>query len=85
MGPYSTFLGQALDELGITRVHLVLHDFGGPFGLVGCSTPTGASTVLFNIGLLPGYSWHKSCAHLAHAAARRAVHGDREPLAPSAR
>src|SRR4029077_3229646 len=34
VGSYSTFLGQVLDELGITGVHLVLHDFGGPFGLV---------------------------------------------------
>ena len=62
VGSYSTFLGQALDQLGITRVHLVLHDFGGPFGLLwGLQHPDAwASTVLFNIGLMPGYSWHKT-------------------------
>src|SRR5438045_1436924 len=30
---YAAHLGAALDELGITRAHLVLHDFGGPWGL----------------------------------------------------
>jgi pimeloyl-ACP methyl ester carboxylesterase len=62
VGSYSTFLGSALEELGITRVHLVLHDFGGPFGLLwGLQHPDAwASTVLFNIGLMAGYTWHKT-------------------------
>ena len=35
------FVGEALAALGIERVHLVLHDFGGPIGLVWAApTPT---------------------------------------------
>lgn len=62
VGSYSVFLGQALEELGVERVHLVLHDFGGPFGLLwGLQHPDAwVSTVLFNIGLMPGYTWHKT-------------------------
>ena len=61
VGSYARFLDAALDELGITRVHLVVHDFGGPFGLLwGLQHPdTWASVALINIGVLPGYSWHK--------------------------
>ena len=57
---YGEFLQGALCELGIERVHLVLHDFGGPFGLWwGLEHPEGwASVVLINVGILPGYSWH---------------------------
>lgn len=57
---YATFLQGAFEELGIERVHLVLHDFGGPFGLVwGLQHPDAwASVVLFNIGVMPGYTWH---------------------------
>jgi pimeloyl-ACP methyl ester carboxylesterase len=42
-------------------VHLVLHDFGGPFGLLwGLQHPQEwASVVLFNVGIMPGYTWHK--------------------------
>jgi pimeloyl-ACP methyl ester carboxylesterase len=41
-------------------VHLVLHDFGGPFGLLwGLRHPqVWASVVLINIGIMPGYTWH---------------------------
>jgi pimeloyl-ACP methyl ester carboxylesterase len=61
VGGYANFIQAALEELGITRVHLVLHDFGGPFGMVwGLMHPDAwASTVLFNIGIMPGYRWHK--------------------------
>lgn len=57
---YGRFLGSALDELGIERAHLVLHDFGGPWGL---EWATGnperlASVVLINTGALTDYSWH---------------------------
>jgi pimeloyl-ACP methyl ester carboxylesterase len=57
---YADFLGDALDELGIDRAHLVLHDFGGPFGLLwGAQHPERwASVVLLNIGVMPGYTWH---------------------------
>jgi len=57
---YSDFLQGALAELGIERVHLVVHDFGGPFGLLwGLQHPdVWASVVLVNVGVLPGYTWH---------------------------
>ncbi|HEY5044583.1 MAG TPA: alpha/beta hydrolase [Solirubrobacteraceae bacterium] len=57
---YADFIQGALAELRIERVHLVLHDFGGPFGLVwGLQhADAWASVVLINIGILPGYSWH---------------------------
>jgi pimeloyl-ACP methyl ester carboxylesterase len=57
---YATFLQGALEQLGIERVHLVVHDFGGPFGLVwGLQHPDAwASVVLINVGVMPGYTWH---------------------------
>ena len=57
---YADFLQDALTELGIDRVHLVVHDFGGPFGLLwGLQHPAAwASVVLIDIGVLPGYRWH---------------------------
>jgi pimeloyl-ACP methyl ester carboxylesterase len=60
VGGYAAFIQGALEELGITRVHLVVHDFGGPFGLVwGLQHPDAwASVTLINIGILPGYTWH---------------------------
>jgi pimeloyl-ACP methyl ester carboxylesterase len=60
VGGYGNWLGAAIDSLGIERAHLVIHDFGGPFGLVwGLQHPDAwQSVVLMNIGILPGYSWH---------------------------
>jgi pimeloyl-ACP methyl ester carboxylesterase len=60
---YSAFLAQALEALGISRVHLVLHDFGGPFGLSWAAghLDSLASITLIDTGILPGYRWH----HLA--------------------
>jgi pimeloyl-ACP methyl ester carboxylesterase len=57
---YADFLAKALEQLQIDRAHLVLHDFGGPFGLLwGVGHPQAwASVVLINIGIMPGYSWH---------------------------
>jgi pimeloyl-ACP methyl ester carboxylesterase len=57
---YADFLAGALSELQIERVHLVVHDFGGPFGLLwGLQHPDAwASVVLINIGIMPGYTWH---------------------------
>ena len=57
---YAEFLQGALAELGIERVHLVVHDFGGPFGLLwGLQHPQAwASVVLINVGIMPGYTWH---------------------------
>ena len=57
---YAAHLGGALRELGIARVHLVMHDFGGPWGLVWASGAPEAlrSAVLINTGFLKGYRWH---------------------------
>jgi pimeloyl-ACP methyl ester carboxylesterase len=57
---YASFLNGALEQLGVEEVHLVLHDFGGPFGLTwGLEHPDRwASVVLIDVGVLPGYSWH---------------------------
>jgi pimeloyl-ACP methyl ester carboxylesterase len=57
---YADFLQGALTELGIDRVHLVVHDFGGPFGLLwGLQHPQAwHSVVLINVGVMPGYEWH---------------------------
>jgi len=58
---YADFIQGALGELGIDRAHLVLHDFGGPFGLMwGLQhADAWASVVMINIGIMPGYTWHK--------------------------
>ena len=57
---HAAFIGEALDALGIARAHLVLHDFGGPWGLRwAVSEPERfASVVLLGTGVLPGYRWH---------------------------
>jgi pimeloyl-ACP methyl ester carboxylesterase len=57
---YATHLGRCLEVLGITRAHLVLHDFGGPWGLAWAAAHPDAfaSATLLNIGVLPGYRWH---------------------------
>lgn len=58
---YATFLAQALETLGIERVHLVLHDFGGPIGLVWAAMDADAvaSVTLIDTGVLPDYKWHR--------------------------
>jgi pimeloyl-ACP methyl ester carboxylesterase len=57
---YAGFVGQALKELGVARVHLVVHDFGGPIGLAWAAMNIDAlaSVTLIDTGLLPGYRWH---------------------------
>jgi pimeloyl-ACP methyl ester carboxylesterase len=57
---YAAHLAGVLDELGIDRAHLVVHDFGGPWGLAWAALhPTAlASAVLVDTGVLPGYRWH---------------------------
>ncbi len=58
---YASFLGIALESLGIDRVHLVGHDFGGPIGLAWAVDHPEClvSATLIDIGLLPGYRWHR--------------------------
>lgn len=58
---YAGFVAEALERLGIERVHLVLHDFGGPIGLVWAMMHPDAvaSVTLIDTGILPGYRWHR--------------------------
>ena len=57
---YADFLEALLSELGIERVHLVLHDFGGPWGLewAGRDPTRVASVVEINTGAFIRYRWH---------------------------
>ena len=57
---YATFLKALLLQAGVRRTHLVLHDFGGPWGLAwALGHPSAlASLTLINIGVLPDYRWH---------------------------
>ena len=57
---YAGFVGEALGKLGVERAHLVLHDFGGPIGLVWAMAHPDAlaSVTLIDTGILPGYRWH---------------------------
>src|SRR5215211_3363475 len=57
---YAAHLGRCLDTLGVTKAHLVGHDFGGPWMLCwAASHPERfASATLINTGVLPGYRWH---------------------------
>ena len=57
---YGGFLAAALSELAVERAHLVLHDFGGPWGLEWAARNHEqlASAVLVNTGALVGYRWH---------------------------
>jgi pimeloyl-ACP methyl ester carboxylesterase len=58
---YARHLDGVLSELGVERAHLVLHDFGGPWGLAWAAAHPErvASLTLLNVGVLPGYRWHK--------------------------
>lgn len=58
---YARHLGGALDALGVGRAHLVLHDFGGPWGLAWAAANPDrfASATLINTGVLLGYRWHR--------------------------
>jgi pimeloyl-ACP methyl ester carboxylesterase len=57
---HAAFVGRALDVLGVERAVLVLHDFGGPWGLEwAAGAPERlAAAVLLGTGVLPGYRWH---------------------------
>lgn len=57
---YAAHLDGLLANRGVTRVHLVLHDFGGPWGLAWAAAHAAqvASITLINIGIMRGYRWH---------------------------
>jgi pimeloyl-ACP methyl ester carboxylesterase len=57
---YAAFVDAVLATLGVERVHLVLHDFGGPIGLAWAAGRPDRllSVVLIDTGVLEGYRWH---------------------------
>jgi len=57
---YARHLAGALAGLHIRRAHLVLHDFGGPWGLAWAATHPNefATATLIDTGVLSGYRWH---------------------------
>lgn len=57
---YARHLDGVLHELRIERAHLVLHDFGGPWGLWWAREHRDrvGSLTLINTGVLLGYRWH---------------------------
>ena len=57
---YTRHLDALLTRLGVTRAHLVLHDFGVAWGLgwAAANPARIASLTLVNIGWLPDYRWH---------------------------
>ena len=60
VGGYAAFVDAVVVALGIDRVHLVGHDFGGPIALAwSAGRPDRlASATLIDTGVLPGYRWH---------------------------
>ena len=58
---YAGHLAALLDQLGITRAHIVAHDFGGPWALAWAARHPGAlaSATLINTGVAIGYRWHR--------------------------
>jgi len=61
LADYGAHLGGLIDQLGIGAVHLVAHDFGGPFALTWAAANPGkvASVTLINTGVLLDYKWHR--------------------------
>jgi pimeloyl-ACP methyl ester carboxylesterase len=57
---YAAHLDALLAERGVTRVHLVLHDFGGPWGIAWAAAHADrvGSVTLFNTGILRDFRWH---------------------------
>ena len=58
---YARFLDGVIGQLGIERVHLVAHDFGGPFAAAWAADhPDHVGSVTFlNTGVLLDYRWHR--------------------------
>ena len=58
---YGRHLDGVLGQLGVERAHLVLHDFGGLWGLEwALQNPAAVGSVtLLGIGVFDGYRWHR--------------------------
>jgi pimeloyl-ACP methyl ester carboxylesterase len=59
---YAAHLDKLLVQLGVQRVQLVTHDFGGGWGLAWAAQHPHqvASLTLINTGVLLGYRWHRA-------------------------
>ncbi|MBC8731334.1 alpha/beta fold hydrolase [Paraburkholderia sp. UCT2] len=57
---YARHLGRLLAECDVRHAHLVMHDFGGPWGLAWAATNPHAvaSVTLIDTGVLLDYRWH---------------------------
>lgn len=57
---FARHINDILDYLEIEKVHLVLHDFGGCWGMQFASNHPEKvlSLSVINIGVAPGYQWH---------------------------
>ena len=58
---YGRFVHGVIEHYGIRRVHVVGHDFGGPFAASWAADhPDRVASVTFlNTGVLVGYTWHR--------------------------
>jgi pimeloyl-ACP methyl ester carboxylesterase len=58
---YARHLDGVVRTLGLARVHLVTHDFGGVWGLAWAAEHLDAlaSLTLIDVGVLRGYRWHR--------------------------
>ena len=58
---YARFLDGVIRSLGVHRVHLVAHDYGGPFAAAWAADhPDRVASVTFiNTGVLVDYRWHR--------------------------
>lgn len=58
---YARFLDGLISDLGLERVHLVAHDFGGPFALAWAADNPDrvASVTLVDTGVMIGFRWHR--------------------------
>jgi pimeloyl-ACP methyl ester carboxylesterase len=57
---HGDFIGAMLAALDVHRVHLCVHDFGGPWALDWAARDLGrlSSLMLIDTGVLLGYRWH---------------------------
>lgn len=61
LADYASHLDGLIEQLGIERVHLVAHDFGGPIALTWAARHLDrvSSVTLINTGVLIDYRWHR--------------------------
>lgn len=58
---YARFVQGVVEHYRLRRVHVVGHDFGGPFAATWAADHPGAvaSVTFLNTGVLVGYRWHR--------------------------